>query len=218
MRKQLSLHSQKRIWNHYLRHGGELRKKRAGRGSRPLSTKEPLHLVFKVDKSRLKRRSLRFSEEYRLCLKLAERYARKFFVKVEQISVQNDHIHLLIRTSKRSQFQNFFRVLAGQIAQEFTRENLLAHRKVTDTPNSPKASGARCRNGTSLWLSRPFSRIVRGWKAYQTARNYVGLNELEVRGMIPYRKERLRGLSAVEWELLDHWLGTIQDQSKTFRV
>jgi putative transposase len=207
-RKNLQKFS-KNKWNHFLRHGGELRKKRAGRKSRPLSSKEPLHLVFKANKPRLKRRSFRFSKEYLLTLKLTKRYAKKFFIKVEQMSVQNDHIHLLIRTGKRSQFQSFFRVLAGQIAQEFERQKMLARKKVTDTPTG---------KGMGLWLHRPYSRVVRGWKAYQTARNYVALNELEVTGKIPYRKERLRGLLAHEWKILHQWLDSLKNSTTGLEI
>ncbi len=53
-----------------------------------------------------------------------------------------------------------------------------------------------------LWKYRPFTRVIRGWKAYKTVRNYVQLNEQEILGNIPYRKQRLRGLSSNEWEIL----------------
>ncbi|MEK6628147.1 MAG: transposase [Bdellovibrionota bacterium] len=57
-------------------------------------------------------------------LKIIEKFAKHFAVKVEQLSVQNDHIHLLIRTSRRKHYHHFFRVVAGQIAQSFTKEGL----------------------------------------------------------------------------------------------
>jgi hypothetical protein len=44
--------------------------------------------------------------------------------------------------------------------------------------------------------------VVRGWKAYQTVRDYIQLNEKEATGEIRYKKNRLRGLSAGEWEIL----------------
>jgi putative transposase len=196
-------------WEHYLRHGGELRKKRKGRKYRPLSTKDPLHLVLKVNKSKLKRRSLRFSAEYLLVLKLTKKYARKFYVKIEQISVQNDHVHMLVRAGRRSQYQNFFRVLSGQIAQSFQKQNFLTRQRVTGTPaggGQPGVTGTPAEvvgireKGTGLWLHRPFSRVVKGWRAFQIVRNYIQLNELEATGRIPYRKERLRGLTAAEWD------------------
>jgi hypothetical protein len=82
-------------------------------------------------------------------------------------------------------------VFAGQIAQRFESKGWL----VTDTPTRPQ-------KGTRLWIYRPFSRVVRGWKAYQTVRDYIQLNEKEATGEIRYKKNRLRGLSAGEWEIL----------------
>ncbi len=169
-----------------LSYGGELRKKRSGRGTRPLSSKEPLHTVFKVAPNQLRLKSLRAPQNFKLILKVIGKYAKYFAVKIEQLSVQNDHIHLLIRTSRQKHYHHFFRVVAGQIAQRFENAGLLAH--VTDTPN--------------LWKYRPFSRVVRGWKSYKIIRNYIQLNEKEALGAIKYQKKRLKGLSSTDWQIL----------------
>ena len=174
---------------HHFSYGGTLRQKRAGRGRRPLSTKDYLHVVFKVRRTKLRRGSLRTNQEFALVEKLIARYAAKFFIKISQKSVQKDHIHLLIRTTRRSAFHHFFRVLAGQIAQQFEKEGLF---KVTDTPGAEEG----------LWLLRPFSRVVRGYRAYRIVVKYIQLNELEVTGRIPYQKARLRGLSSSDWAIV----------------
>jgi hypothetical protein len=44
--------------------------------------------------------------------------------------------------------------------------------------------------------------VVKGWKAYQIVRNYIQLNEKEALGEIAYKKDRLRGLSMSEWNIL----------------
>ncbi len=145
---------QKIHWKHRYSHGGSLRQLRAGRGARPLSTKASLHLVLKANRERV-RGGLRVSRRFQLIHFLIQKYAVKFFIKVEQASIQNDHIHLLIRTSRRSLYQHFFRVLAGQIAQRFEKEGLLSVCKtqspagvsvtqaeslaVTDTPTGSSA-------------------------------------------------------------------------------
>jgi putative transposase len=43
---------------------------------------------------------------------------------------------------------------------------------------------------------------VRGFKAYKIVRDYIQLNEQEALKKMPYRKERLRGLSMRDWEVL----------------
>jgi putative transposase len=161
-------------------HGGELRRKRAGRGKRPLSTKDSLHVVFKMNRE-AHRPGLRHYKSYALSIQVIDRYAKRFFIKVIQISVQGNHIHLLIRAHKRSLFHHFFRVVAGQIAQG------LGHH-VTDTPD-----GAQKR--LKFWKYRPFSRVVKSWTAEKIVRNYIQLNEREARGEIPYSEDRLKGLT-----------------------
>jgi putative transposase len=186
--KQLQF--QKTHWKHQFSHGGTLRNQRAGRRFRPLSGKEPVHLVLKANKQCLKS-GLRTYKRFFLIQSLVQKYSYKFFVKVEQISVQGDHIHLLIRASRRSNYQSFFRVLSGQIAQQFQKQSLMmAQAEVTDTPKSP----------AKLWKHRPFSRVVRGWRAYRILRDYIQLNEKEALGEICYQKRRLRDLSTQEWQ------------------
>lgn len=181
-------------WKHQLSYGGALRKKKLGRGQRPLSTKEPIHVVFKTERLCLRYKSLRAPQSFKLVLKIIEKYAKHFAIKIEQLSVQHDHLHLLIRTSRRRHFHYFFRVVAGQIAQSFEKEGLLV--VMTHTPQAAFKSAKR------LWKYRPFSRVVRGWRAYKTARDYIQLNEQEVLGKIRYQKNRLRGLSSADWQIL----------------
>lgn len=164
-------------------HGGTLRKLRSGRKYRPLSTKSSVHLVLKVDRRTLKK-GLRSPVGFTICRTVIKLYARMFFVKIEQQAICGDHIHLLVRLSKRSLGQHFFRVVPGQISQQLKNLGLWV-------------TGTR-----SIWLHRPFTRVVFGEKAHQIAMNYVRLNELEARGRLPYRKERLRGLRPEEWQVL----------------
>ena len=149
-------------------YGGSLRNPRRGRKFRPLSKTEPLHLVFKANRKALKEKSFRAPLSSRLIQTLIRRYAQRFHVRIDQFTIQGDHLHLLVRCSHRFFFQAFFRVLAGQIAQRFHKEGLL--HLVTDTPKNLKAK-------PKLWKFRPFSRVVRGLRAYRIVRDYIQLNE-----------------------------------------
>lgn len=190
--KQTHFHFSKN-WTHRWSHGGSLRNLRRGRSSRPLSSRDPVHVVLKAQKLKIKG-GFRTYRRYFLILHLVQKYSHRFFVKVEQISIQGDHIHLLIRASRRRGFQSYFRVLSGQIAQQFEKRSL-----VTDTP----AHSPQLRKG--LWMHRPFTRVVRGWKAYRTVRDYIQLNEKEALGDIPYQKDRLQGLSEQDRKALWEW-------------
>lgn len=184
--KQLSLIPGARKFQYS--HGGVLRQKRRGRKQRPLSSRAAVHLVFKARRELLKESSLRGRKSFFLCHQILKKYARRFFVKIEQVSIQGDHIHLLIRCSRRSQFHAFFRVCAGQIAQVFEKQNLIKTSGVTDTPK--------------LWKYRPFTRVVMSFTAEKIIRNCIQLNEQEARGMIRYTKLRLKGLSSLDWQIL----------------
>ncbi|MBC7456975.1 MAG: hypothetical protein H7235_01925 [Bdellovibrionaceae bacterium] len=200
LKNQKQMHFEKHSTFRQFNHGGTLRNQRAGRGRRPVSTKESLHVVFKVDKHKLRSKTLRSIKSYNLVKKIVKIYARRFFVQLEQVSIQNDHCHLLVRTKRRSSFHHFFRVVAGQIAQIFEKEGLLS--SVTDTPNGQQTHTVDMKRGTKLWLYRPFSRVIRGYKSYVTIRNYIQLNEKEALGQIRYHSERLRGLLKEQWERL----------------
>ena len=180
--QKLSNVSLNNSFNKNLSHGGSLRNLRKGRSFRPLSTKEPLHLVFKINKTALTK-GLRHPKNYSVIGQIFKKYAKHFFIRIEQLSIQNDHIHCLIRAPKRRLYLNFFRVVAGQISQRL--------QAVTDTPSQIR-----------FWKHRPFSRIVRGLKAYGIIRNYIQLNEKEALGIIRYTKNRLKGLSSSDWKLL----------------
>lgn len=177
-------------WKFRYNHGGTLRQKRRGRGARPLSTRAPIHLVFKANRSHL-RRGYRSPLGFQICNNVIKRYSKKFFVKIEQQAICNDHIHLLVRFTRRSLGQHFLRVVAGQIAQQMQKNGFL----VTDTPQ--KLGKKR-----KVWKFRPFSRVIIGWRPYLVVRDYVRLNEKEARGEIKYKAWRLKGLSPSEWDVL----------------
>ena len=200
-----------------LKHGGEHRKKRSGRGQRPLSCKESLHVVFKINRIVLKTQSFRTHQNFKLSSEIIQKYADRFFVKIEQISIQGDHIHCLVRTTRRSFFHHFFRVASGQIAQQFEKTDKLrfvvddrfrnkplkkSKNKSQNVTDTPKKGNASVRRKLKLWMYRPFTRLVRGRTDYKNVRNYIQLNEKEALGEITYKKDRLRGLSMAEWEIL----------------
>lgn len=171
MGHQKQFQFQKTHWQFRYNHGGILRNKRRGRKARPLSTKAPIHLVFKTERKSLRRGGLRSPLGFYLINYVIKKYLKRFFVKVEQLSINHDHLRLLVRFSKRTQGQYFLRVVSGQIAQEFQRNGLL--KLVTDTP----AATTSLQKTTKLWKYRPFTRVVLGWKPYLRVRHFsYGLN------------------------------------------
>jgi putative transposase len=162
-----------------LSYGGILRRSRHGRGTRPLSPKDPIHIVFKVNKKALPR-GLRHPSTFLTLNRVNRRYAKRFRVKIEMMAVEKDHVHILAHANSRKQFQAYFRALAGQFAQIVTGTFRKRHR------------------GPRIWKYRPYTRVVKGERDRRAVRNYIKLNEAEASGKIPYRKERTRGLSPEE--------------------
>ena len=196
-------------WQHALNYGGILRRKKLGRSQRPLSSREPLHLVLKAQKHTLRTGTLRSPYNRAIIQRLIKKYALRFHIKIEQYSIQGDHIHFLIRAPRRFRYQYFFRVLAGQIAQQFEHAGLLKAMTGTHPQNSKQATKSQSQVGskngesrTGLWMYRPYTRVVRGYRAYKIVRDYVQLNECEGRKVIRYNKLRLRGLTMADWALL----------------
>lgn len=186
-------------WKHRYSYGGVLRQKRKGRQARPLSTKTTVHLVLKANKE-IVRGGFRTHRRFQLIHFILRKYAKHFWIKMDQLSIQSDHIHILIRAPRRGKYIDFFRVIAGQIAQRFEEEGLLSlsvtRHNVTDTPENVVTK-------KKLWKYRPFSRVVvGGFRALKMIWDYVQLNEKEALGKISYRKERLRGLSLADWQIL----------------
>lgn len=179
-----------------LSHGGSLRKKRRGRRFRPLSINKPVHLVLKANRFHM-RTGFRSHRAHQIVVRTIKRYAKMFFIKVEQVAICGDHCHLLVRLPRRAQGQHFFRVVAGQIAQEFGKQGLL--KSVTGTSKAQIKETVR---QPKLWLFRPFTRVVTGFGAYKIIRDYIQLNKKEAEGKIAYKKERLWGLTIKEYALL----------------
>lgn len=159
-------------------HGGSLRNTRAGRKRRSLSAKHSHHIVFKINSESLKNRSFRHPKNFAFVQRLLKMYAGKFFVLIEQVSYQHNHIHIRARTSRRSNFHNFFRVFAGQVSQNL---------KIA---------------GFILWKHRPFTRIIKTWAELKILKNYIQLNEMEVTKKIAYNSRRAKNSSLKDFKNL----------------
>lgn len=188
--KQTSFSFGETHWKHRYSHGGTLRQKRLGRKARPISTREPIHLVFKANRE-VVGSGFRNSKRFQILNQVIRKYSSRFHVKIDHFSINGDHLHFVLRAGKRTLFQSFLKVLAGQIAQRLLKEGLLK-------PVMKTSGGGLVK----LWKYRPFTRVVRSWSAYKIVLNYVQLNEKEARGKIKYSKDRLRGLNPEEWDLL----------------
>lgn len=164
--------------------GGALLKKRRFRVARPVSTKETMHLVLK---SSIARGSLSFRMPFHRSkiAAIIRRSCTKFGVTLVRASNNSNHLHLHLKFGSRELYKRFVRSITGQIAMAVT-----GARKAK--PIS-KLIGKK-----SFWDARPYTRIAHGRRGFKIVDEYVKLNQLEAEGIIPKRRERLRGVKPSE--------------------
>ena len=141
---------------------------------------------------------------FNLCHEILKKYSVHFFVKIEQYTVQNDHIHLIIKAYQTSSLHNFCRVVAGQIAQRLQKEGL-ATVSLPGIKDETLPRWKRQHLFTRLWKYRPYTRMVIGFKPLLILKDYLKLNEIEALGKIPYQKSRLLGGSLESLRELWHY-------------
>lgn len=123
--------------------------------------------------------------------------AKRFRISVYEKAICGTHIHLLVRGKSRFEIQNFFRVVAGHIAQ-----NILKIYPV-HPKEKPRRGGASkdvrrntCKhpkNQRKFWAALIYTRMLSGWgREFRTVKNYILQNTLEALGIIPYQERKSR--------------------------
>jgi len=121
-------------------HGGSLLLGRR-RKRRPLSLSAPLHLVLRSDFAVGSRSLLRHRP---LIEKVISKAQRRFRIRVYEKAIVSNHIHLLVKGYRREDIQNFFRVVAGHIAQSILREFPIRKAELaTNTGGAPSWAASR---------------------------------------------------------------------------
>ena len=147
-----------------LEHGGEHRRKSKGRGARPLSTRETIHLTLRSSRARGPM-SFRAPKNAHKIDQLLEKFAAKFGVKVFSCVNNHTHLHIQMRLSNRQLYKPFIRALTAAIAMA-----------VAGTSRWKKAT-------EKFWDLRPFTRVAIGRKGFEFLRDYLDINRLESNGI-----------------------------------
>jgi REP element-mobilizing transposase RayT len=163
-------------------HGGTLSLGKR-RKQRPLSVKTPLHLVLKSDFAFGSRSLLRHRP---LIAKVIAKAKKRFYIRVYEMAVVSNHIHLVVKGYRRRDLQNFFRVVAGHIAQEILREFPIERGKRGGAPVSLSTERKTRETENKFWQTRIYSRIVTWGREYLAVKRYVIQNTMEALGIIPY--------------------------------
>jgi len=172
VRKMSKQYSFSTLTNKYKRDFGGAGLTSNPKTKRPLSTKEDIHLVLKSHVAR-GRYSLIYQEK--LIIALAHSLGAKIGVKVKDIVVMSNHVHLKIKILSRRAFHSFIKAFTS----------LIVRRIFKIKRNASSSELAKIRKFQSGFFSgRPFTRIIaRGKRCFRVIQNYFELNALEKKGI-----------------------------------
>lgn len=145
-------------------YGGELLKTRRGRSrGRPLATKHSMHLVLRSSKAKGDW-SFRRSQNSRKIRAIIQRFSNKYGVRLLSLANVGNHLHLQIQLTHRQGYKAFIRAVTAAIAMAVTGRNRWTAKESTRL---------------KFWDYRPFTRVVVGYRALLTLRDYIRINQWE---------------------------------------
>ena len=160
-----------------LAYGGDLLESRKARQSgRPLTTKDTLHLVLRSSKA-VGSWSFKDPENEAEIKKIVAKFCSKYHVRLVSLANVGNHLHFHLKLWRISTYRPFIRGLMAAIAMAVTDTN-----RWTKVKSQPRLK---------FWDCRPFTRVIRSFRALLNLRDYIRINELEGYG---YRRDEARFL------------------------
>lgn len=141
-------------------YGGTLRKKRKGRGARPISKKDSMHLILKSSKAKGDW-SFKRKENAQKIKTILDKFAKKYGVGINSVANVGNHLHIHMKLASRGTYKPFIRAVTSAIAIAITG---VSRWKKIDI---------------KFWDHRPFTRVVQSWRAVLTMNDYMMINQLE---------------------------------------
>ena len=163
-------------------HGGHLSLNKR-RCRRPINIRTPFHIVLRSDLAKGSRSLIKHKI---LVRRVMQKASKKFGIQVYKKAICGNHIHMLIRGKSKPDIQNFFRVLAGHVAQEILRQFPLLCAK--EWGGAPK-KGCK-KNQRKFWSLLLYSRVVSWGRDFSNVTNYIIQNTLEALNLIPYQPRK----------------------------
>lgn len=171
-------------------HGGSLATGKR-RSRRNLSIKQAHHVTLKSNLASGGRCLLKHQS---LIKGILYKSAQRFNVRVYQLAIAGNHVHVLVKARSRLGMQNFFRVFAGHTAQQILkvcplpRDGGGASGVAPGGALTPASSGTCCRkNQRRFWGYLIYSRILTWGREFRIVKSYIIQNSLEVLGLSAYK-------------------------------
>ena len=150
-----------------LQYVGILRKKAKNRGARPLSSKDSLHLVLRSSFAKAQW-SFQHPKQIRKVKNFIEEFSKKKGIQIISLANVGNHLHLHIKIPNRTFYKAWIRGLTSGIAMLVA--GLEGLKKIKEM-------------GKTFWDYRPFTRIIRSFKAFLNLKDYIKINQFEGLGM-----------------------------------
>ena len=133
------------------------------KSQRPLSTKNPIHLIIKADHSAL------FSPSNQRLEKLIHQVAYKFHIQIQKMAINWSHIHFVVKLKDRKDYVGFIRALTSLISQRVRKFK----------PDIKQ-----------IFTLRPFTRILHYGRDLTNVFSYVEKNQMEAAGLSSRKKSK----------------------------
>ena len=158
------------------------------RSRRPMNMKTPLHITLRSELAYGPRSLMKHQNLIRRVMRKA---ASRFTVKVCEYAICGNHLHLLLKSNYGIDIQNFFRVLAGHIAQRILDEHPLTSKERGGAPGISDGARKGCaKNQRKFWGLLLYSRVVTWGREFRSVTKYILQNTLEALHIIPYQERK----------------------------
>ena len=159
------------------------------KGVRPLSTREPIHLVMRSSWA-YGATSFLLVKNRPVIERLLRSTAKAYGIKVYRQAIVQNHLHLVIKIPHRPAYKKFIRVFSSQVAshvmlsQSFKIFKKLQREKARGDalPADTEIQG----KGQAFWQMRPWTRVITWGRDFRQTCTYVTKNTLEALGFIPF--------------------------------
>jgi hypothetical protein len=167
-----------------------------------------MHLIFKSSLAKGSW-SFRYRSNAARIEALIVREAARFGVQLIRYSNNFNHLHLHVKFGSRELYKKFVKSVSGQVAMLITGACKSRSLRALLVAKSGASKSIK------FWDARPFTRIIRGWRGFKIADDYVRLNQLEAEQVIPKRDTRLRGVKIEERQFFIRRKNTVERNSQT---
>jgi len=160
--------------------------------ARPLTTKQPLHLMLR---SELAKGKLSFIKHDKDLKRILSRLGKRFGIVLLDYANSGERLHMVVKLSKRETFTPFMRSATGLIAREIL--NVQRGRAWLERPAPDvEVAGPQKRR---FWEGRPFSRVINSGDDFKGVKRYFAMLRLEAKDLLPAAKRNMiKRLKALE--------------------